>query len=476
MSLALPRLSVEEASYGFDSMIKENSTIQAKAACDLSAERRIALTGTPLQNSLNDLFSLCRFLRLEPFTDRHIWTNYIGGPAKSGDKLAVSRLQLLTRHIALRRTKDSQTTEGKSILTLPPKKDQIVYLDLDQQERAFYASHHHRYKTDFLLHAQSDTLLKNYASILQELLRLRQICCHLALVRDSQDASNTEDDIADHIKNLGISKPRATKLLNVYRDSGAVICSECGYEFSSKIKDELDSDAEPCSQKKAGKKKASKVSTLSSELLPSAGPSLAITRCGHVFCQSCFGKAHNSRFPHCEATERIACSQCKSEMTPAIDVIGFTCQELAENDAAAMAAEAASSKPHQVEHSTKIRWVLCLSQRSKACLIALFRVLMGDLLPFSQANPASANYVAGFGVEDSEYDALSAEDVDKPRKDDNVKSVVFSQVSHRMGSCEIALRYAATVDKALGSRRRWPKRGQHQVWAARRNHEPRCTQ
>lgn len=344
------------------SMIKEHSTIQAKAACDLSAQRRIGLTGTPLQNNLNDLFSLCRFIRLEPFTDKHVWTHYIGTPAKSGDKLAVSRLQLLTRHIALRRTKDTQTNQGKPILTLPPKKDEIIYLELDEQEKAFYSSHHHRYKSDFLQNAQSDSLLlKNYASILQELLRLRQICCHLALVRDSQDASNADDDIAEHIKKLGISKPRATKLLNIYRDSGAVVCCECNYAFSNKSNAEIDGDLEVCSQKKAGKRKAqqgssaAKGSGCSDDTL---GPMLLITRCGHVFCIACFIKNVSPSYPQCEAAERAACSQCKSEMTPAVDVIDFTPQELAENDAAALVAEANASKAHQVEHSTKIRYAL----------------------------------------------------------------------------------------------------------------------
>lgn len=338
------------------SMIKEHSTIQAKAACDLSAERRVALTGTPLQNSLNDLFSLCRFIRLEPFTDRHIWTHYIGAPAKSGDQLAVSRLQLLTRHIALRRTKDSQSKEGKPILTLPPKKDEIVYLELDEQEKAFYSSHHHRYKADFLKNAQSDSLLlKNYASILQELLRLRQICCHLALVRDSQDVSNADEDIAEHIKTLGISKPRATRLLNVYRDSGAVMCCECSYEFASKGAEEAEggAEAEVANAAKKGKKKqsSSKCSTPAPSDLQYG--SLVMTRCGHVFCFACFNKSVSSNFPCCEATERASCSQCKTDLTPAVDVAHFGRNETY-NDLTASESEGAS-KPHAIEHSTKIR-------------------------------------------------------------------------------------------------------------------------
>lgn len=127
-----------ETFLGSSSIIKEHMTIQARAACDLSASRRTALSGTPLQNSLNDLFSLVRFLRLEPFTDRAVWTQHIGALAKNADPLGVSRLQLIMRHLALRRTKASVDKDGKPILSLPPNTQKIVHLSFDPAEHAFY--------------------------------------------------------------------------------------------------------------------------------------------------------------------------------------------------------------------------------------------------------------------------------------------------------------------------------------------------
>lgn len=79
-----------------------------------------------------------RFLRLEPFTDRAVWTQHIGALAKNGDPLGVSRLQLIMRHLALRRTKASVDKDGKPILSLPPNNQKIVHLAFDPAEHAFY--------------------------------------------------------------------------------------------------------------------------------------------------------------------------------------------------------------------------------------------------------------------------------------------------------------------------------------------------
>src|SRR5579871_238240 len=77
-------------------VIKDTSTNQSVAACALNAQRRLCLTGTPLQNRLDDYAALVKFLRIIPFDNKHIWTNWIGGPLKAGNKAGLSRLQILT--------------------------------------------------------------------------------------------------------------------------------------------------------------------------------------------------------------------------------------------------------------------------------------------------------------------------------------------------------------------------------------------
>ncbi len=83
--------------YIFASYIKETGTVACRACCDLMADRRLCLTGTPVQNKLDDVFALVKFLRLQPFDDKNIWTEFIGGPVKSGQALGVARRRLMER-------------------------------------------------------------------------------------------------------------------------------------------------------------------------------------------------------------------------------------------------------------------------------------------------------------------------------------------------------------------------------------------
>ncbi len=83
------------------------------------ADRRLCLTGTPVQNKLDDVFALIKFLRLDPFDDKNIWTEFIGSPVKFGQPLGVARLQTIMKSITLRRTKETKTSDGKKILAPP---------------------------------------------------------------------------------------------------------------------------------------------------------------------------------------------------------------------------------------------------------------------------------------------------------------------------------------------------------------------
>ena len=79
----------------------------AQAACALSAQFRWCLTGTPYQNTPDDVYSLIKFLRIPPFCDAEYWKERITLPAKRENmSLALTRLRTLLRLVMLRRTKD----------------------------------------------------------------------------------------------------------------------------------------------------------------------------------------------------------------------------------------------------------------------------------------------------------------------------------------------------------------------------------
>jgi hypothetical protein len=87
--------------------IKNPKAKMSKACCDLTAQYRWCLTGTPYQNTVDDVYSLVRFLRIPPFSEWSYWRERITSQTKNGKmSLALTRLRTLLRVIMLRRTKD----------------------------------------------------------------------------------------------------------------------------------------------------------------------------------------------------------------------------------------------------------------------------------------------------------------------------------------------------------------------------------
>ncbi|KAJ3535904.1 hypothetical protein NM688_g6913 [Phlebia brevispora] len=142
--------------------IKEITTVACRACCDILADRRLCLTGTPVQNKLDDVYALLKFLRLEPFDDKAVWTEFIGTPVKYGQPLGVARLQTIMKCITLRRTKESKAENGQKILTLPPRRDELRYLKFDQQEQALYDQFFTESKAEFNELSNKNEVMKNY--------------------------------------------------------------------------------------------------------------------------------------------------------------------------------------------------------------------------------------------------------------------------------------------------------------------------
>lgn len=161
--------------------IKNSKTLTAKAAQALRAERRWAVTGTPIQNSLMDLQGLTAFLRLEPASDRSLFLRSIERPIKNRDPLGLKRLQVLMGGIALRRTKQ-QRRGGVPLVSLPARRVSTLTVSLDAATRAKYRKWEEAGQRIVGAHLAASTLLQNYTAILEIILRLRQICCHAGLV------------------------------------------------------------------------------------------------------------------------------------------------------------------------------------------------------------------------------------------------------------------------------------------------------
>ncbi|XP_020223228.1 helicase-like transcription factor CHR28 [Cajanus cajan] len=180
--------------------IKNHRTQVARACCSLRAKRRWCLSGTPIQNSIDDLYSYFRFLKYDPYAVYKSFYNTIKVPISKNAIQGYKKLQAVLRAIMLRRTKGT-LLDGKPIITLPPKTTRLSKVDFSFEERAFYTKLESDSRLQFKAYAAAGTVNQNYANILLMLLRLRQACDHPLLVKDfnSDPVGKTSVEMAKNL-------------------------------------------------------------------------------------------------------------------------------------------------------------------------------------------------------------------------------------------------------------------------------------
>ncbi|KAK8042686.1 SNF2 family DNA-dependent ATPase [Apiospora phragmitis] len=218
-------------------MIREQSTLQFKAICRLQANRRWAVTGTPVQNKLDDLAALLAFIRLKPFDDKSKFTQYIVAPFKVCDPEVVPKLRILVDSITLRRLKDK--------IDLPPRKDQLVKLQFSPSEEKLYKSFERNAQDKVAVLASGrDKMVggKSYIHILQSILRLRLISAHgrdllseedLALVQGMTEDSAIDLDSDDDDK-PAIGETRAYEVLELMQETNVDKCFVCDKKLGAR--------------------------------------------------------------------------------------------------------------------------------------------------------------------------------------------------------------------------------------------------
>jgi SNF2 family DNA or RNA helicase len=118
-----------------------------------------------------------------------------GDATETKVKNVMKRLQALLKAILLRRTKTS-LIDGKPIINLPPKIEEIKHVIFSPEEREYYNGLETQTKIQFNKYMKAGTVGKNYSNILVLLLRLRQCCCHPHLIQDFEDAPPAGIDLS----------------------------------------------------------------------------------------------------------------------------------------------------------------------------------------------------------------------------------------------------------------------------------------
>jgi len=161
--------------------VKNARSQVAAAVSAVAAKCRWCLSGTPLQNNVDDLFSYFRFLRYEPYGDAASFRTLIKEPIRVDPAAGFRRLQAILRAVMLRRTKQSRIN-GEPIVRLPPRTvvhSRRVFLPAEQKA---YARLQAEYRGKMEEFAAAGTVSSNYVNLLHMLLRLRQACNHQSLV------------------------------------------------------------------------------------------------------------------------------------------------------------------------------------------------------------------------------------------------------------------------------------------------------
>ena len=210
--------------------IKNRNAKSTQACYNLNSEYRWCLTGTPIQNNLDELQSLIRFLRIKPYDELKVWKDGIIRPLNNGrGGLAMRRLQVVLKAFMKRRTKEILKGEGalnpggkpsapgtsNSGFKITGRKVDKVVAQFSAGERRYYAKLEE--KTGASLDRMMGDSKMSYASALTLLLRLRQACNHKELVKKSL---TKDEDALGAIQLSGTQSPRKQK--NVDKDVDAM--------------------------------------------------------------------------------------------------------------------------------------------------------------------------------------------------------------------------------------------------------------
>ena len=175
--------------------IKNAGSQVAKASRLLSANHRVALSGTPIENHLGDLWSIFEFLNPGMLGRSSIFRNFT---SDADDEETRQLLSSALHPFILRRTKRQVASD------LPEKLEQTIYCDMGPEQERLYNELRDHYRSTLLGLVQKQGLGKSKMHVLEALLRLRQSACHPALLdKASEESSSAKLDVlVPHLQEL----------------------------------------------------------------------------------------------------------------------------------------------------------------------------------------------------------------------------------------------------------------------------------
>lgn len=175
---------LDEAQY-----IKNQKTQNAKAVKAIVSEQRFALTGTPIENRLSELWSIFDFLMPGFLYSYNRFKTRFELPAvRDGDTAALKRLAAIVSPFLMRRLKADVLTE------LPPKTEQVLVAEMGEEQQKMYTACAAQVKNRIGEELAAGTFERSKMSVLTLLMRLRQLCCDPALCTDPYTGGSCKRD------------------------------------------------------------------------------------------------------------------------------------------------------------------------------------------------------------------------------------------------------------------------------------------
>lgn len=181
----------DEAQY-----LKNSNTQNAKAVKEILADTKYALTGTPIENSLAELWSIFDYIMPGYlFGYKKFKTEYEMPIVKDNNQNAMKKLKMLIEPFVLRRTKKEVLTE------LPEKTITVLNNQMKDEQEKIYLNYLAQAKQDLAETINLRGFEKSHIQVLAALTRLRQICCHPSLfIKDYQEGSSKLEQCIEIIK------------------------------------------------------------------------------------------------------------------------------------------------------------------------------------------------------------------------------------------------------------------------------------
>ena len=170
---------LDEAQY-----IKNPATLTTRAVKRVRARHRFALTGTPMENRLSELWSIFDFLMPGLLGPYNRFRERFELPIVGGDEEAARRLQAIAGPFMLRRLKTDVLRE------LPDKLESIVYAPLEGEQQRLYAAHEQRLREELTAQRKNKndrSFDQRKVEVLAELTKLRQLCCDPRLLYENYE-------------------------------------------------------------------------------------------------------------------------------------------------------------------------------------------------------------------------------------------------------------------------------------------------